>query len=299
MDHLTAESDNTLGLSMIPRDPTIFFNNWHDAQKLPAPAQIRTSAFDFHYETLQQSSSQRILYFPDLGLVIKHGKRTTMVEGQTLWAISRFCPAVRASTVYGWCTDNSEVFMYLSYIAGVTLDSRLETLSEDELTDVARQMETMLGSIRGLRQPLEEIFIGTPDRGPIHDQIWRHDKPKCAFSATREFNEALFAFAEGRVPQFPEHELFQYVRASFSDTASIRFSHTDLSPLNIIISPTSTEVMGIIDWQESGWYPDFWEYVKARYLAPVKWDKYIDIMLRPCKREFEALSIYISCGLIM
>lgn len=50
--------------------------------------------------------------------------------------------------------------MYLPYIDGVTLDSRLEALNEDERKDVAQQLAIMLNSIRRLRQPQGEPLIG-------------------------------------------------------------------------------------------------------------------------------------------
>ncbi|KAF5319236.1 hypothetical protein D9619_008701 [Psilocybe cf. subviscida] len=271
-EKISSPSNFVLSVSMLPRDPTMFFGNWPHAKKLPTPAQIRASAFDSPVMTLYASPNcQRILHFPELGLIIKHGERTTIAEGQTLWALSKFCPEVRTPTVYGWCKDDDEVFIYMSYIDGVTLDSRLEALGENELMDVAQQLAQMLASIRRLRQPPENTFIGSPDHGPVHDQIWWQAKPVSAFSSVKEFNDALFAFAEG-LPQFPEHKIYQDFRTSFLDSASIRFTHTDLSPNNIIMSSTGTEVMGIIDWQESGWYPDHWEYVKARYIASTEWD---------------------------
>ncbi|KAF5385049.1 hypothetical protein D9615_001001 [Tricholomella constricta] len=261
-------SDIILSPTILPRNSTTFFNNWPHAKPLPTPAQIRSSAFDSTFQILHQrehgSYAQRILHIPDLNLVIKHGPRTTIAEGQTLWV------------------DRDDTFIYLSYIDGVSLDSRLNTLSDTELEHIAVQVAPMIASIRRLRQPLQDTFIGSPDRSAIRDQMWwgGYDAPPTdPFLSVKAFNDALFALA-GHLPQFPHHEFFQNFRSSFSDTASIRFTHTDLATTNIIISRTSTEVLGIIDWQESGWYPEHWEYLKAKHTAPPRWYDYVDIALQ-------------------
>ena len=44
---------------------------------------------------------------------------------------------------------------------------------------------------------------------------------------------------------------------------SVVFTHSDFAPRNIILS--NNRVSGIIDWEQSGWWPYWWEYVKAHY----------------------------------
>ena len=40
-----------------------------------------------------------------------------------------------------------------------------------------------------------------------------------------------------------------------------RFTHGDLNPFNILVR--KGKVVGIIDWEFSGWYPYYWEYTSA------------------------------------
>jgi serine/threonine protein kinase len=47
------------------------------------------------------------------------------------------------------------------------------------------------------------------------------------------------------------------------------FTHDDLVPPNILLSPgTNPVVAAIIDWGQAGWYPAYWEYCKARRVRP-------------------------------
>lgn len=44
-------------------------------------------------------------------------------------------------------------------------------------------------------------------------------------------------------------------------TYTIKFTHADLSPRNIMVK--NGKITGIIDWEFSGWYPEYWEYTKT------------------------------------
>lgn len=48
-----------------------------------------------------------------------------------------------------------------------------------------------------------------------------------------------------------------------SQTYSIKFTYADLSPENIMVK--SCSITGIIEWEFSGWYPEYWEYTKIYY----------------------------------
>jgi aminoglycoside phosphotransferase (APT) family kinase protein len=65
----------------------------------------------------------------------------------------------------------------------------------------------------------------------------------------------------------PEPEKVQDPYRNFlSDNGPILFTHGDLDRSNIIISTTSpARVLGIIDWEQAGWFPEYWEYCKAAY----------------------------------
>ncbi|PNH40487.1 hypothetical protein VD0004_g6525 [Verticillium dahliae] len=46
------------------------------------------------------------------------------------------------------------------------------------------------------------------------------------------------------------------------------FSHSDLIPPNALLSRgPSPKVAAVIDWAQSGWYPSYWEYCKARQVG--------------------------------
>ena len=53
-------------------------------------------------------------------------------------------------------------------------------------------------------------------------------------------------------------------RDMLPDNCDVFFAHADLTETNIMVSgqPGSYRVSGIIDWEQSGWYPMYWEFCK-------------------------------------
>ena len=41
------------------------------------------------------------------------------------------------------------------------------------------------------------------------------------------------------------------------------FAHGDLGPHNILWDMKKAEIAAIIDWEFSGWFPEYWEYTRA------------------------------------
>jgi len=296
----------TAVVPVLPAQPEVFFDTWTRAEPLPTAAQIRDldAHFPGQYTHLVKPRrgrhAQTILHFPALGLVVKFGKRTTVSEGQTLRMLRTHCPDVPVPEVYGWCEDQGEVFMYISHIPGATLNELLKTLSKDELRLIAADVRRAVHSIRRLRQPAGAEFVGTVSRGGINDQLWWSDMrppPAHAFASVRDFQENWFALADCFVG-YEEWPFFAPFRAA-GDQYGIRFTHADLATKNILISPETKRVVGIVDWQESGWYPEYWEYLKTLCTAGTvdKWAPFVDVSMTPYPTEKLAFIHFYSTGI--
>jgi hypothetical protein len=162
MDRDTACSSLIVNPSSVPVESTVFFDNWPFSEPLPTPTQVRSHSTGLAETILSRPCEEKIYYYEELGLVVKHGGRTTVAEGQTLWLIRKHCPDIShlVAEVYGWTTDQDEIFIYLSYIPGDTLESRMQDLSKHELDLVAQQLYSITSSWRKLRLPPDDIFIG-------------------------------------------------------------------------------------------------------------------------------------------
>ncbi len=58
----------------------------------------------------------------------------------------------------------------------------------------------------------------------------------------------------------------ELLTSKLSTGHQIVMTHSDIRPQNILVqytAPRSIKITGLIDWEMSGAYPEYWEYVKA------------------------------------
>lgn len=71
----------------------------------------------------------------------------------------------------------------------------------------------------------------------------------------------------------------------------IVLTHSDFSPRNILVR--GDQVVALIDWEMAGFYPEYWEYVKALYHPDweSRWIAYgtVETILRPYHLEHAVL----------
>jgi hypothetical protein len=81
----------------------------------------------------------------------------------------------------------------------------------------------------------------------------------------------------------------------------IRFVHGDIHRSNILITSEGQHpprVLAIIDWHQSGWYPAYWEYCKARWTAEPgdEWvTKYIPEIIEARAEAYHSFNYFCLC----
>ncbi|GLB43422.1 putative phosphotransferase enzyme family protein [Lyophyllum shimeji] len=285
----------------IPTDQAVFFDNWPHATALPSPAQVRQASNRLNH----LKKRQQVVCFPDLQLIVKYGHTSTtpVAEGQTLWLLS-FVPHMRVPKVYGWCEDGGQRFIYMERVEGVTVEERWPSLSAPQKLAVVEQLNVMVSSMRRLKQAPGNSYIGAVHHGHIHEQVWNITDRLGPFDSVKTFTDQLFELGK-HLPGYPDHPFIRSLRHAFSDHSSIVFTHADLHRRNIIMSATSTDVLGIIDWHEGGWYPEFWEYIKSFWTVDWwntddDWKDYVGIAVQPAyDDELEAFQQFAQTGVIL
>ncbi|OAL72012.1 hypothetical protein A7D00_4044 [Trichophyton violaceum] len=211
--------------------------------------------------------------YEHLGLIVKYGRapEVTVAEGQLLWAVRRTLPMVPVPEVYGWAHDKGQVFIYMELIKGVTLEQRWGSLGPAE------------------RVAICDFFLGHINREPLGDVIFTNARlpPTGPFNSVAQLHDWLTMAIKTRIrPLWSGKELSEIpdpYRSMLPDDAKVVFTHSDLHPSNIMVSETSNKIIAVIDWRQSGWYPDYWEFCKAEYTAEVygEWmNTYILIFLK-------------------
>ena len=89
----------------------------------------------------------------------------------------------------------------------------------------------------------------------ITEQLTDRSNPK------PPFNAGLMQAVRARVNNSWAEMVVRFIKAMPSH--KIVLTHNDLSPRNILVR--DGKVVAIVDWELSGFYPDYWEYVKAYF----------------------------------
>lgn len=108
-----------------------------------------------------------VILFRHLNLVVKYKRDenvSLLAEAQTMWAIKHYLSDVPVPEVYGWRHDErGNVFIYMQYIEGPTLEQRWGSLDREEKSAIVETLRYYVNSLGRLKQGGEanKRFIGT------------------------------------------------------------------------------------------------------------------------------------------
>src|SRR6266536_1017975 len=122
---------------------------------LPTPAEVRALS-----GTDQGRPQPHPVKFEHLNLVVKFGPHVAVAEAQCLWVIKRLlCDEVPVPEVYGWRVDGRDVFIYMQFVRGETLNDQWDCLSIAEKTTVCDHLRQIMTSLRQVEQDPNDSFI--------------------------------------------------------------------------------------------------------------------------------------------
>ncbi|MCJ1485790.1 hypothetical protein MMC06_005965 [Schaereria dolodes] len=104
------------------------------------------------------------------------------------------------------------------------------------------------------------------------------------FETIRDFHKFL-RNGTTTCPSIPEAE--QVTVAHEREEYVTCFTHGDLNTFNIMVR--NGKVVGILDWEMAGWFPDYWEYTSAWHVDPydAAWREEVGKFLNPYPEELK------------
>ena len=146
--------------------------------------------------------------------------------------------------------------------------------------------------------PIELDMNGSPGTPRDHD-VFLERQWYGPFNDNKDFIEKgiiHYLRARGRYEQSTEL-VVQMIRALPDSPGPYVFTHGEVAPDNILVK--DSKVVAILDWNQAGYYPEYWEYVKAhfwQYENCHQVDHDIDTILEP---HFSELSILLHAKRII
>ena len=152
-------------------------------------------------------------------------------------------------------------FIIKEKIKGESLDQLWPTMSWELKDRMADETAAYLRQLRELTSP----YCGRVDNQGVVDQMLfnlQYPIPQGPFHTQDELWNAMVATLNNQIPQ----KALDRLRVQMPECLPWTFTHGDLSLSNIIVR--NDHVVGILDWEWSGWFPRWWEYAKFRGGVP-------------------------------
>ncbi|OJD12940.1 hypothetical protein ACJ73_09271 [Blastomyces percursus] len=177
-------------------------------------------------------------------------------EAHTLQTVEKFTriPAPRAIDVL-----ETQHFSYLlmTRVPGRPIGQMINSMTDEQMEQVVADLKHYISELRRIpRTKTSEFQICNSMGGGILD--WRipdSQRKEIRFSTESEFNKYL-------TDPFWD-EIRKRAAVSHNVHHDIVFTHGYLNPRNILAE--NGKITGIVDWENAGWFPEYWEYTKAHY----------------------------------
>lgn len=223
---------------------------------------------------------------PEQDYVLKRGNR---VKNSELEAMNLVCnhTNLRIPEVLG--ADFREEHngkLWMAFVEGKRLDTIWKTLDSETKERLCQATWAYVTTLRTIPRPKDRNYPNQckADGSPSNDPLLKDEGCENSLRPT---------------PMFPDvdlrHRIYERYRAKGGDkyagtlldmlpnaSSNSIFTHGDIAPRNILIND-HLEISAILDWENSGWYPYYWEYAIIMGSAGIcdDWQMYMDCTAPP------------------
>ena len=201
-------------------------------------------------------------------VVVKVTRNLDEVEHDVLRFLEERIPTIPSPRALGFVTLGPMHLMFMTLVPGVALESRWPSLSADEKKNIQHALNKITLTLRQVELPPGEAF-GSPIGHRICKDLRRSERVSTSPIYTEvDFNTFLLhSTSSHAAPCYRK-----WLNSMLHTDHRIVFTHADLHPRNLMVkeAPNGVELSGIVDWETSGFYPEYWEHLKAVNTRSVK-----------------------------
>ena len=160
----------------------------------------------------------------------------------------------------------------MDFIEGETLEKSWNGYDRAAKLQIAAQLRSYIEQLRSI--PPED-YIGSVNRGPVTDVMLEWSPPSKGwamhqillllsqlFANLTDILKALSRMKRISTMQLLRHTNQDQNRPFYSWHAKQPQPQGNVCPWRLNIIVRNEHVVAIIDWEMSGWYPEYWEFVK-------------------------------------
>jgi hypothetical protein len=211
------------------------------------------------------------------GIVVKAVRNMQdYTEYTTLQYLDSHKPSIPAPKPLGLVRMSGISFIFMTYMRSAPLGEVWHTLDSSQKADLSNQLNTILTDLRTL--PYTE---GTPLGGVAGEgckDLRRHVRmSETPIIGLEDFETFLFSSPHPGGNVFVK--FLRRLSSSFTNGSGPRivFTHGDIRPDNLMVMLADNKyiISGILDWEYSGFYPDYYESVRCtNCLGPYEEDEW-------------------------
>ncbi|KAF2125864.1 phosphotransferase enzyme family protein [Dothidotthia symphoricarpi CBS 119687] len=267
----------------MPPTPQINILYLAPGQEIITPDQLSAS----NPEMLPNVGPQLAKLSPSV--VVKYGTHASLIEAKNMLYIAERTsipvPKLFAAYAYGPLDRDVgdygsvyDTYIFMEFIEGEDLGKAWGGCTDAEKQVIATDLKKYMTELRALPAP---GYIGSVHGGPVTDVILEWSTScKGPFKSEEDFNATI---AETYIANSKRQTgIGPFIRGMINaHKHDIVFTHGDLRPANIIVR--DGRVAAIVDWELSGWYPEYWEFARAFYIETfvTDWASHLLGVLKP------------------
>lgn len=184
-------------------------------------------------------------------------------------------------------------YICMEEIPGVQLKEVIDTFTSQQLKHIASQIRDILTEMHSV----PAIKLGSVSGGPFRNSYFfpYAIKPQSAWLKVPDFIDHYHQL----LMTFGTEEYAKELLANFPRDCSIRFTHGDLVPRNILVDGST--ITGIVDWSMAGFYPDFWEYCRMHDESEQSegWDTVLAMIFPEPRRDSQIAALHRLMGTLL
>jgi len=188
--------------------------------------------------------------------IIKWGINVDLAEADTMRFVAEHT-SVPVPKVFDAWTHGKVTVIKMRYIKGRLAWSAWDRLTSVQQASVCSELEGYVKQLRSLSPP-SPCQVSAIHGGPCRD----HRFGSVPIGPFRD-HDTFHSFLRQDADLLSFQSRYPDVLALHSGCFVSMFTHGDLTLWNVVVR--KGKIAAIIDWECSGWRPDYWEYTKAHY----------------------------------
>ncbi|KAH8795578.1 phosphotransferase family protein [Hyaloscypha finlandica] len=238
-------------------------------------------------------SCERLWEFPTRGVVLKcnanliakiiHGNND-YTEYTSIQYLAAYAPEIPAPRPHGLVKFDSVRILFMTYFPSMTLESAWPNLLHEDKVSIQKQLNDIFIKLRSLTG--DGPFLGGVNGEGAKDNHRESHMSREIISTVAQFEDFQFS-----IPPHDGSSWVKFLRSLLPPALSTTvFTHGDVRPANTMVDINESGkylVTGIIDWETSGFYPDYFEPAKILFLFPMDqasdWWQYLLPCIAPAR----------------